>query len=343
MIFLWIAAGLAGAVVAWLLAVGLWPGIKADEIPLAAARTAGPEEKTAAFTEVEFESGGQCLAGRLFLPAGQGPFPCLVMAHGFGGVMEMGLAGYARMFTGHGVAALCFDYRHFGKSQGRPRHLVWIPRQIEDIAAALALARSHPLLNPERIGLWGTSLGGGHALTVAARDQALACVILQVPALDGRAAALAAARRLGWRGMFRRVVHAQRDLARSWLGLGAHMIPLVGRPGQLALMNEPGAFEAFSALAPAGYMNQVAARVALRFDKYRPLEQAGRVRCPALILACEQDPYAPLESVKKAAALMGAKAKLITYPCRHFEIYGGQLFEQAAGAQVEFIGKYLRD
>ena len=35
---------------------------------------------------------------------------------------------------------------------------------------------------------------------------------------------------------FRMIMHGQRDLVRSWLGLSPHKIPIVGKPGSIALM-----------------------------------------------------------------------------------------------------------
>jgi electron transfer flavoprotein alpha subunit len=63
-----------------------------------------------------------------YAPEGvDGPAPCAVLAHGFGGVKEMRLSAYAERFAAAGFGALVFDYRHFGASEGK------------EIAARLAL------------------------------------------------------------------------------------------------------------------------------------------------------------------------------------------------------------
>ena len=50
-----------------------------------------------------------------------GRFPGVVLAHGWTGVREQRLDAYAERFAGAGLAALVFDYRHFGASAGEPR------------------------------------------------------------------------------------------------------------------------------------------------------------------------------------------------------------------------------
>jgi dienelactone hydrolase len=117
------------------------------------------------------------------------------MAHGFSGFREQRFDAYAERFVQAGMAVLVFDYRHFGDSDGTPRQLLSIRRQLQDWAAAIAFGRSLPGIDPQRIALFGTSLSGGHVLTMAARDRAIAAVVAQGPpatafAIFGRLACL---------------------------------------------------------------------------------------------------------------------------------------------------------
>ena len=70
-------------------------------------------------------------------------------------------------FAEAGFAVLIFDYRYFGESEGRPRQLLLTRLQREDVQAAVRFARSQAGIDPNRIALWGTSLGGGHVFYVA--------------------------------------------------------------------------------------------------------------------------------------------------------------------------------
>ncbi len=252
----------------------------------------------------------------------------------------MGLERYAARFQAAGYAALVFDYRTWGDSEGEPRGLIWIPDQLADYAAAIQYARSRPEIDPARIALWGSSLSGGHVIVAAAQDAKIACVIAQCPGLDGREAMEMTFRRSGLD--LRLIPHAQRDLVRSWLRLSAHKVPVVGRPGTVALMTTPDALDAFEQFAPAGYVNEACARIAIRGDKYRPVKHAAAVGCPALLQICEQDQLVPIASIEETAKILGTLAEVKRYPIGHFDIYFGEQFETSVADQIAFLSRHLR-
>lgn len=344
-VILLVLAGLVILFLLELLAVGLWPGFPVPAQPLEPAPQREDEQEGPAIgpeREVSFAVRGVTLRGRLFLPPdATGPAPCVVMAHGTGGVVAMGLARYARRFQAAGLVVLAFDYRHWGESDGQPRHLLWIPNQLADWAAALAYARSLQEVDPGRIALWGTSLSGGHVITIAARDGRVACAIAQCPATDGRATAEALRHSLGLGPVLRLVPHAQRDLVRSWLGLSPHMIPVVGRHGTLAMIAMDQAYQDFSRMAPSGYLNQACARILVRGDKYRPVKYASQVRCPTLLQICEHDEFTPAAAARKTASGLGGLAEVKRYPINHFDIYSGRHFQTSLADQVEFLTRHL--
>src|SRR4051794_41813216 len=68
--------------------------------------------------DLTFESGGEQCAAWLYMPAGDGPRPAVVLAHGFGGVRAARLWAFAERFAAAGVAAVVFDYRGFGGGGG---------------------------------------------------------------------------------------------------------------------------------------------------------------------------------------------------------------------------------
>jgi dienelactone hydrolase len=88
------------------------------------------------------------------------------MAHGLGGVKEMYLERYARRFAEAGVAALLFEFRGFGASGGEPRQRIFPKDHIEDYRSALTWLSMQPEIDAGRLGVWGTSFSGGHALCV---------------------------------------------------------------------------------------------------------------------------------------------------------------------------------
>jgi len=134
--------------------------------------------------DLRFTCAASMCAGWLYLPAGSGLPPVVVMAHGFAGTRDVGLAPIAEHFAQNGIAAFVFDYRSFGASGGLPRQLVDPWQQLEDWRAALALVRARHDVGGDRVALWGSSLGAGHALVVASEDHNLRAVVAQAPLID---------------------------------------------------------------------------------------------------------------------------------------------------------------
>src|SRR6266702_8572593 len=137
--------------------------------------------------DVMFKSGESFAAAWLFLPKAAAPgarVPAVAMAHGLGAVKEMYLEPFARRFAEAGVAALVFDYRGFGASGGEPRQRVSPHDQMEDYRSALTWLSLQPEIDADRLGVWGTSFGGGTVLHVAAYDPRVKAVVSQVGAMD---------------------------------------------------------------------------------------------------------------------------------------------------------------
>jgi len=184
---------------------------------------------------IHLQSNGDAFAGE------DGRRPCVVLAHGFGGTVDSGLLPYAERFAAAGIDALAFDYRNFGASDGEPRQLLSIPRQLEDYAAAISFARSLDGVDPDRIVVWGSSYAGGHVVPVAVADGHVAAVISQVPAMDGAVALLNLARYAGPGLLVRLTIAGVRDLASSLLGHPPVMVAQVGAPGSVGAMTTPDA------------------------------------------------------------------------------------------------------
>lgn len=128
---------------------------------------------------------GADLAAWWFQPTTQGPWPAVVMAHGFGAVKEMFLDRFAERFAGAGLAVLVFDHRGFGDSGGELRQEADPEQQARDYRHVVTWLRTQLQVARERIGLWGTSYSGGQVLQVAAQDRRIRCVVAQVPIISG--------------------------------------------------------------------------------------------------------------------------------------------------------------
>ena len=135
--------------------------------------------------DVEFTSAGDIVRGHLYKPEGDGPFPIVVMAGGWCYVKELVQPYYAAAFVRAGCAALVFDYRRFGDSDGTPRQHLDPWDQIEDYKNAISYAETLAIVDPDRIGVWGISYSGGHALIVGATDARVKCLVSTIPVVDG--------------------------------------------------------------------------------------------------------------------------------------------------------------
>ena len=291
-------------------------------------------------SDVTFQSGGTRCAAWLYRPAqnGGGLTPCVVLAHGFSAVRDQRLDVYAERFVQAGLTALVFDYRHFGDSDGEPRQLLDIRRQLEDWRAAIVYARTLEGVDPARIAIWGSSFSGGHVMTLAARDPSLAAAVSQVAFADG----LITLPSTGIGNALRLTGEGLRDQVAALRGRPPHMIAAVGPPGSNSAMNTPDAEPGMQALTPPGstWRNEVAARIALHVGSYRPARQAGKIRCPILFCVADNDDLTAPGLVLKAAS-KAPRAEVKRYPIGHFDIYVGEWFERAVADQTDFLTRHL--
>jgi cephalosporin-C deacetylase-like acetyl esterase len=289
-------------------------------------------------TDITFNSQDSRCAAWLYYPDGDGPYPCVILASGFGAIREMHLRAYAERFVHSGLAALVFDYRHFGASAGEPRQLLDIKQQLADWAAAVSYARMLDGIDPERIALWGTSFSGGHVIEVAARDHHIAAVVAQVPFVDGITTAFFQ----GFRHILQSLAAGVRDELRHLRGLSPYYIKTVGAPGTLAAITSPGAAKSYYSAVPADlqWENSVAARVLLHTAFYRPFKAAPRVQCPLLICTCAYDLLTPPKPAILASQL-APQGELRSYKGEHFDMYTGEIFEQAVSDQCRFLTRHL--
>jgi pimeloyl-ACP methyl ester carboxylesterase len=304
----------------------------------------GPNHSHPAPQEVEFLSAGTTCRAWLTYPEAlyRRPLPLVIMAHGFGATRKLRLEPYGRRFNAAGFGTLIFDYRTFGASDGEPRnHADW-RRELADWHAALAYGRSLPGVDPDRIVLWGTSFAGGLVVSAAAQDGRVAAIVSQCPMMDGLAASLAAARRSGPLGALRLSAHGLLDRVGTAIGRPPHYIPKVAKPGELGAMTSPDAWQGYLRLTDGGALsqNQVTARSVMKVSQFRPVRDAARVECPALVQICEQDTVAPAPAAEKAARLM-KRAEIVRYPVGHFDVYFDDAFERSVSDQRAFLLKHV--
>jgi pimeloyl-ACP methyl ester carboxylesterase len=257
------------------------------------------------------------------------------MGQGFGGTKDILLERYAVRYRNAGYAVLAFDYRYFGTSEGEPRQLMYISYQLDDYRAAIEYARSRKEVDPEKVVVWGTSASGGYGIVLAAGDKRIAGVVAQCPGLDHKASEQMFRKKLGIGHMLKLFVHGQRDMMRARLGLSAHKIPLVGKPGTMAFLPVAEAYEGYSKIVSRHFVNEVCARIVLRTHGFEPAKHIQNVGCPVLIQICDYDKLAPIRPETEKELRKYAEVK--RYPIGHFEIYAEDNFEKAVSDHLEFF------
>ncbi|GAA2740083.1 alpha/beta fold hydrolase [Terrabacter aerolatus] len=119
---------------------------------------------------VTYESNGLTISGRINIPRGTGPFPAVVLAHGYvdpavytnGETMLRERDHLAR----HGYVTLHIDYRNHAQSDQDPRNDANLRAgyAVDAINAGLALKKAS-YVDPGRLALIGRSMGGGVVYT----------------------------------------------------------------------------------------------------------------------------------------------------------------------------------
>jgi dienelactone hydrolase len=276
----------------------------------------------------------QDIAAWLWHP--EGATGAVVLGHGLSAVHDQRLTAYAERFADAGLAALAFDYRHFGASGGAPRQLFDIKTQLADWRIAIDHARRLPGI--EQVGLFGSSFGGGHAITLAA-ESAVRAVVAQCPMTDGFKASQLAPKATA----AKLAKLALQDAGGARFGRPPKLVKAVGEPGEVALMSAPDARRGFASITPADsvWVNAISARAGLEILRYRPGTGAARIACPILVCVCEHDSLIDVGAAERVAQ-DAPQGELARYPIGHFEIYTGEWFERAVSRQAEFLVRHLQ-
>lgn len=151
----------------------VFPGLSLLAAGGAAAASRPPPQRP-----VTFHNGDTELAGVVLLPAGDGPFPGVVIIHGSGDSDRHHLwtRTFADALVDGGLAVLLPDKRGSGRSGGDWR-TVGFEILADDALAAHARLRREPEVDPERVGVMGLSQGGRVAPLAAARSPGIAFVV----------------------------------------------------------------------------------------------------------------------------------------------------------------------
>jgi pimeloyl-ACP methyl ester carboxylesterase len=289
--------------------------------------------------KVYFQSRGERCAAWHYPGSNSG---CVVMAGAFAVPKEPATDLFAKRFNQAGFTVLAFDYRRLGESEGHPRLVVKIQDSLEDWHAAIEFAKTLPDVDPAKVAVWAFSASGGHIFPVAARHPELAAAIAQTPLVDAPAATPGAARYSTPWAQLRLIGTALLDTAGGLIGREPILVPLIGERGTVAMLSTPDGLRGGEALHTDRYpqwQQKVAARSILSLSFYRPRRHASRVRCPLLVLVCEEDRTAPPGPAIRAAE-HAPRGEVVRIPGGHYEPFMAG-HDQAAELELSFLSRHL--
>jgi fermentation-respiration switch protein FrsA (DUF1100 family) len=294
-------------------------------------------------TDIEFQSHGVTCRGWHYAPQVAGPAPGIVMSHGLSAVKEMGLAPFAESFAEAGFHVLVFDYRCLGGSDGNERGRMIPQEQHDDLRSAIGCLTGLPGVDPERIGLWGTSYSGGHALFLGALDPRVKVIVAQAPAIDLAGSLIGLAGRDGFAGYL--ALLAEDQAARS-AGQAGGRLAIVAPEGEPCLLPTPDSLEWFDRLADAPgarWENDTSLESVARMAEYQPASLVHLAGKPILMLAGDRDSLIPVQQVRDAFARAAEPKRLEVFDGGHFDFYPGRAHhDRAAGLAAAWFSEHLR-
>jgi dipeptidyl aminopeptidase/acylaminoacyl peptidase len=301
-------------------------------------------------TKVEFDADGTTLRGWLYRPRGRAATaPAVIMAHGYNCIKELYLDRYAAAFANAGHVVLAYDHRNFGDSDGEPRQELDPWMQVRDYRNAITFVQTLDGVDPERIGIWGTSYAGGHVLVVAAIDRRVRCVVAQVPTISGWQTTL---RRIAPQALPGQRAAWDADRLERYKGNPPKMVPMVVDPaaGGAASHGSADAWEFFTGKnAPEKdkwrfkkWRNETTLRSLEMYSEYEPGVFIERIApTPLLMVLGDADVICPTDLGLAAFNRAGEPKRLELYPGGHFSAYTDQL-DRAAKAATEWFTQHLR-
>ncbi len=297
--------------------------------------------------DIEFDAEGVTLRGWFYeAENADGPAPCVVMAHGWSATRRIYLDRFAEVFAAAGMCVLLWDNRGFGDSDaapGKPRYEIDPWEQVRDYQHGISYAQNRPEVDPDRIGVWGSSFSGGHAFVVAAIDHRVKAVCGQAPFVSG-AATYANLARVDNHVIDPALLAADRRARAA--GEPPVMIPVIGTdPAQITGIPTPDAHEFFThaqaTFAPEWH-NEVTLRSLELLRGYEPGHHLPLVTpTPLLMIVASHDGLTGGNLAASAFATAAEPKKIVFVPGGHFAAYTGPGFDTASAAARDWFTQHL--
>ncbi|EHU1307190.1 alpha/beta hydrolase [Acinetobacter baumannii] len=301
----------------------------------------------------------EMIAADFYIPKTNNKSAVIIMAHGFAGLRQFKLIQYAQRFAQAGYAVILFDYRYWGGSTGKPREMIsinyqlstinyqlstinyqlsTINYQLEDWKTMIQYASTCKFIDNRRIVLWGTSLSGGYALSLASELKNIQAIMVQIPYVDGaETAKLYPLQRYP-----QALKLSSQDYMGSKMGLNPKRLPVVDQY-KLCFMPTADSYYGYLSIVNPDYYwsGEVPARVFFNLMRYRPIQLVRQINIPVLFIAAQHDSLIPIESSREAATNIAPFVSYHEWDMKHFDIYHGSWFEKAVTTQLEFLHQHI--
>ncbi|HNS03469.1 MAG TPA: alpha/beta fold hydrolase [Anaerolineae bacterium] len=142
-------------------------------------------EETDAFTRyyITYPSDDLTISGMMAVPKGQGPFPVIILNHGYIPPSEYwtGADTYdaSTYLASRGFLTISPDFRGWGRSDSGEN--IFRTGLAIDVMNLISSLPSLPQADPARVGIWGHSMGGGAVSWVMAVDPRVKASLLYAP------------------------------------------------------------------------------------------------------------------------------------------------------------------
>lgn len=271
--------------------------------------------------KVGFDSDGFSLVGDLHLPEPGTERGAVVLTGPFSGVKDQVTGFYAERFARRGYAALAFDHRNWGDSEGVPRQHEDATAKVSDLRNAVSFLISRPEIDPDKVAVAGVCLGGIYAVQLAAFDPRVKALALIASAYNNPKLIhdrFGAENLAALMDTFAQIAQRQSETGEIeyWPAINPEGMP-AGNPGP-----EPAEYYGTERGARPSWQNRCTAlsvlqELTLDVDSYVPL-----VTTPTLIVHGRGDQAIPVADAEAAhAALPGPKELLVLDTTNHIDLY----------------------
>jgi uncharacterized protein len=297
--------------------------------------------------EIEFRSEGAGIRGLLFMPERLSVKPpIIIMAHGTSATVKMVADKYAEVFARNGFAALLYDHRNFGMSEGEPRQEInpWI--QCRGYRDAISFTETLSKVDSKRIALWGDSYTGGQVVVVAAMDDRVKAIVAQCPVI-GETLPVEKPSQANF-DRLKDIFNNDDITGDPETTTGPLPVVSCDQAGTPSLLKPIQAFRWFidyGGRHGTGWENRVTRVIPKTPVPYHPFLCAPFVKVPVLFMVAPEDEmvHADYKVAKAAFEQFSGPKEWYDIAGGHFGLlyFPGKLFDEASRVQSQFLKRWL--